>query len=144
MLSGYMTGPGVCGYVHRRQVNTRKHKTELAYIGRAPFKRRPHSPVSSLVDFFRRPQQPRAAAKFLGLVGSVFVRHSDWSTGSAAIFPQYAIQHAICADRYLGTSTPMSTPSGRRVDKRQTRLIAAKIGQSNEAALSDDYSKGFR
>ena len=69
MLSGYMTGPRVCGYMHRRQVNTRKHKTELAYIGRAPFKRRPRSPASSLVDFFRRSQQPRAADKFLGLVG---------------------------------------------------------------------------
>ena len=64
MLSGYMTGPGVCGYMHRRQVNTRKHKTKLAYIGRAPFKRRPRSPASSLVDFSRRSQQPRAAAKF--------------------------------------------------------------------------------
>jgi hypothetical protein len=29
MLSGYMTGLGVCGYMRRRQVNTRKHKTEL-------------------------------------------------------------------------------------------------------------------
>jgi hypothetical protein len=38
MLSGYMTGPRLCGYMHRRQVNTRKHKTELAYIGRAPSK----------------------------------------------------------------------------------------------------------
>ena len=70
MLSGYMTGPRVCGYMHRRQVNTRKHKTELAYIGRAPFKRRPRSPASSLVDSFRRLQKPRAAAKFLGLAGS--------------------------------------------------------------------------
>jgi hypothetical protein len=34
----YMTRPGECGYMHRRQV---KHETELAYIGRAPFKSRP-------------------------------------------------------------------------------------------------------
>jgi hypothetical protein len=51
-----MTGPGVCGNMHRRQVNTRKHETELAYIGRAPFKRRPRSPASSLVGFSRRPR----------------------------------------------------------------------------------------
>jgi hypothetical protein len=37
MLSGYMAGLGVCGYMHRRQVNTRKHKTELAYIDKGFF-----------------------------------------------------------------------------------------------------------
>jgi hypothetical protein len=41
--------------MHRRQVNTRKHKTELAYIGRAPFKLtvKRSSHVSELDSSFR-------------------------------------------------------------------------------------------
>jgi hypothetical protein len=49
MLSGFMTGPRVCGYMHRRQVNTRKHKTELAYIGRSTSYR--HAPSSLALAF---------------------------------------------------------------------------------------------
>jgi hypothetical protein len=79
--------------MHRRQVNTRKHKTELEYIGRAPFKRRPRSPASSLADLFRRSQQPRAAAKFLGLAGfprcpqtpAIPHRRYDWSSWTLCV-----------------------------------------------------------
>jgi hypothetical protein len=72
MLSGYMTGAPHVREHNRQPANTRINKeriTELRYIGRAPFKRRPRSPSSSLVDFSRHSQQPRAAAKFLGLIG---------------------------------------------------------------------------
>jgi hypothetical protein len=56
--------------VHAQTASEHKeHKTELAYIGRAPFKSRLRSPASSLVDFSWRSQQPCAAAKFLGLIG---------------------------------------------------------------------------
>jgi hypothetical protein len=92
--------------MHRRQVNTRKHKTELAYIGRAPFKRRPRSPASSLVDFSRRSQQPRAAAKFLGPIG-LPRRPGTESRGSIN----------GCIEPRLSLSASSSSPSEKKIKK---------------------------